>query len=74
MRFLAAARSGKTAEATHSRPGTVRLDARPLTSKIQRVDVKDPSVCRSDADQTNYSEEPETAGRKTTLSVSSALV
>ncbi len=81
MRFLAAARPGKTAEATHSRPGTVRLDARPLTSKIQRVDVKDPSVCCSGRHRRDQLEREGAkkrrrgaAGMKTTLSVSSALV
>ncbi len=81
MRFLAAARPGKTAEATHSRPGTVRLDARPLTSKIQRVDVKDHSVCCSERRRRDQLEREgakkrrrRPAGRKTTLSVSSALV
>lgn len=54
MRFLAVAHSGKTAEATHSRPGTVRGLLQAKYSAPAPTDVKDLSVCRSgDADETN---------------------
>lgn len=54
MRFLAVVHSGKTAEATHSRPGTVRGLLQAEYSAPAPTDVKDLSVCRSgDADETN---------------------